>query len=207
MDYYKNLGISPVIAVILMLAITVSLSIGMFYNLESYVDSQTDRVGNDNIIALSQTEIIHSTDDELVIRNSFDTLEVKDVLINGVNCNLNATNYTTSLIEINISACVEALNQTIKDIRIISTQMILHEKLESVVETSSPSESLSPSLPEAVYTDYFVSTWDTSAISAGSSASNQISLPLVNVQEELIILQLIGGMELMIQLLFGIKLK
>lgn len=171
MNYKKC--VSPVVAIALLLVVSVvavvsfhtwfdTYSSGIYDNIELNSKSSTERVSIENVVG-----------DQLYVKG--ENISVKQVLIDGVECNL-STNIS-GIGNISLFNCLNFATSKTPEITIITDNKVISKKIYlsdiSYSDSNSGSQvgSVSP-----VYTDTFISVWNTSEI--GTSENNQVLLPL-----------------------------
>ncbi len=163
-------ALSSVIAIALLI-ITTIVSIVSFQNwYYNYVSSTFSNVENkDDYNNIIIDKIVGDT--LYVVNNEDSAINVISLEIDGISCSLSSLNVGMNVVD--IDRCLGYVTTNKPDV-ILQTQNDLYEKkffFDSSVE-------IGDLLP--IYTDTFISVWNTSKTSAGSSNSNQVALPLYN---------------------------
>ena len=147
-------GISPVIAVILLLSITVIVSMSMYNFLGSYVESSQSEISSGFI---DTSRVLSSDPNRVIISSGSSSLNVSKVILDGTECLNSDEFYNTSFIEIDISSCSDDLSTSNPELRIITgSNELLTYTLRGFESTRLITNTLSQ-----IITSYFNYTMDT----------------------------------------------
>ena len=131
MKVFSQKGISPVIAVILMLAISVVLSISVYqvinqYSQDQLVNSQDNQILNDFNI-----RVINSNSEEVLIQVPNPNLNLTRVLLDGFECDGNEGVQGSRTLRVNISSCSGQITTTQPRLTIQTEDGIIQRDLNS----------------------------------------------------------------------------
>ena len=102
---FSKQGISPVIATILLLAITVAISIITFQYLQNYSQASLETTNNNQILDFLQIRVVDVTSDTGYIQTPFNNLNISRVILDGVECQGNEGVATSRTLQINLTSC------------------------------------------------------------------------------------------------------
>lgn len=167
MIIYKK-GIGPIVATALLLVVSVVAVISFqtwFATFSSQIFTDIDTKSTDN-----QFSIETLVGDTLYVKSLSDNFTINTIKIGGVDCNLNAT-LSTGMNNISVTDCLSSITTKTPNIVLISDSGIADKQvyLPNVINNN---------LLNSNTNTYFVSVWNTSKTSVGSSNSNQVKLPL-----------------------------
>ncbi len=174
----KRKGISPVIAITLLLIVAVLATIGFltwFKGYQSKVNSNIEVKVGDQFSKKVLNDLI---DNNLYVKNSnSNNISVKKVTINGIDCNI-SENLSSGVNPINLSSCINKINSSFLTISLITNkniyQRVFYHKKSSTT-TSTGSGGTGGTNPQE--STNFISVWNVS-IDSGSSGYNNLTLPL-----------------------------
>ena len=160
-------SIHPVVAVALLLVVAVVSIIGFQTWFNSYSSTVFTGVETKSSNSVSKTGVDDVIGQKLYLMNTGkDPLEVSSVKLGGVDCDISG-NYSTGVMELDLYDCIGDVSSSTPEI-VVYTKKEIYSKY---IYLPTP---IVPVIPHTL----FVSVWNTSKISAGSSNSNQIKLPL-----------------------------
>ena len=165
-------GISPVIAVILLLSITVIISVMVFNFTEDYFSDSQEQIDSGNLIfeAIGNYEV-YSTLDETYLQLS-GPINISNVILEGNDCSDSLNGYyNSSYLNLNLTSCNSNLETTTPLLTLELTDNSVLQFTLNIKKDVSSDRILTKS-------PIFISTWNTSAISNSSSNATQIRLPL-----------------------------
>lgn len=171
-------AISPVVAIALILVLAV-VSVTSFQSWYStyQTDLFTELEIQSNSATSSQIKLDSLIENTLyVLNNKQENLSILSLKIDNNDCNL-TKNLSLGINEINISSCLINLTTQTPDVVLVTSSSVLEKQFYLREIENTISLSIIDPYPE-VYTDTFISVWNTSE--AGSSGANQIILPLEN---------------------------
>ena len=107
--YNSKQAISPVIATILLLAITVIISVGVFQFLSQYTQDQLGQAQNNQILDDFNIRVIDSNAQESIIQTPFQELNITRVLLDGFECEGNIGVISGRPLRVNLSSCSQEI--------------------------------------------------------------------------------------------------
>ena len=160
-------GVSPVVATALLLVVAVVSVVGFqgwFNEFSSSVlsDIESDTSSGNSVVVVE--DIIGN----VLYLNSKGSSEILSVEVEGVDCNV-LVSEINGISKLDIRSCVESVESTSVNVVVLTSSGIV----DSFVTIENKGSYID------VYSDEFISVWNTSII--GSSPSNQISLPLTSI--------------------------
>jgi surface protein len=132
-------------------------SSSLFVSVDKDTDSSNNNLGVERLI------------DEYLYVQAGDDLNISSILIDGTDCSVSSS--YSGLVKINVAGCVNNLTTQSPEIVIVTNAGIINEYV--YVEKLAQYE-----LPPLYVSNLFVSTWNTSLNSTGSSNKTSITLPL-----------------------------
>lgn len=174
MNLYNKKAMGAIIATSLLITVVVAAAVGFqnWYNTfssETFVD--IEKKGSDSSLTGIETVVGKS----LYFKNNFDeNITIFSIEVNNVNCNINGI-YTTGIKEISLANCIENISTSTPDIIVTTNKGVFVKRIYVESPLSVENTVSFTTLPST-----FVSVWNTSENSIGSSGINQISLPLEN---------------------------
>jgi len=169
--YNFKKGISPVVAMALLLVVVVVSAIGFqhwYQTFQSNVFSDVELKTNDAVIgSLEINDLIGGS--LYIINNIVDELDVISLKIGNNVCSLE--NLNLGMNDINVADCIKNMEDLTPNVilvtekKIVSKRVLLHKKKIESAKFSG-------------YTNSFLTRWDTRKISDMSSNKSQIKLPL-----------------------------
>ena len=102
-------AISPVIATILLLAITVIISVGVFQFLNQYTQDQFSQAQNNQVLDDFNIRVIDTNAQESIIQTPFQELNVTRVLLDGFECEGNIGIISGRPLRVNLSSCSQEI--------------------------------------------------------------------------------------------------
>ena len=124
-------AISPVIATILLLAITVIIAVGVFQFLNIYTQEQFTQTENNQILDDFNTRVIDTNPQETIIQTPFPELNVTRVLLDGFECDGNIGIISSRPLRINLSSCSSSVTTTRPRLTIETEDGIIQRDLDS----------------------------------------------------------------------------
>lgn len=131
-------AISPVIATILLLAVTVIIAVGVYQFINTYTqDTLTTSQQDSNIFQVQGTRVItNSASGEITLQNRFEVLEVNRILVDDEDCGITPFNITTSVERIDLSSCITAQTSARPSITIETEQTIIRDSFPVAVTSA-----------------------------------------------------------------------
>ena len=124
-------AISPVIATILLLAITVIIAMGVFQFLNIYTQDQLDQAQSNQISDDFNIRVVDSNSQQSIIQTPFEELNVTQVLLDGFECEGNIGIISGRPLRVNLSSCSQNITTSRPRLTIETEDGIIQQDLRS----------------------------------------------------------------------------
>jgi len=121
-------GVSPVVAIALLLVTAVVAVVGFQGWFETYSSGVFVKVEQDSESGNMNTQIEALVGSNLYIKNGYDNLTITDIKVNGRSCNITQS-YTDNITEIDLGNCTDNLTTSTPEIVVITDNGILSKKI------------------------------------------------------------------------------
>ena len=128
--YYKK-AISPVVSIILLLAITIVVGIVVFQLVSSYSQDQLEGTEENQILDDFNIRVVDVNSEQSIIQTSLEELNITQVLLDGFECENNTGIVSGRPLRINLSSCSQNITTNRPKLVIETEDGIIQQDLSS----------------------------------------------------------------------------
>ena len=138
---YNNKAVSPIIATITLLAITLIISISIFQFLQDYSLNTEELATSNALLDDLNTRVVDVNEERGYIQTPYDNLNISRVILDGVECSNNSGISSSRTLRINLSSCSGSVTSKRSTLTIETNEGVIQKQIRELGTISSVSSS------------------------------------------------------------------